>query len=279
MNGRLSLISRDHDISVFRQCELLEVNRTSFYYTKKEPNRDFENLVKNRLDYWHTKMPYMGVRKLRNKLQTVDNIPVGRRLIKRYMGEMGIYAMCPKPNLSKRNKQHKIHPYLLRNLDINRVNQVWAVDITYINMGRGHMYLTAIIDWHSRYLVGWELSDTLDTAPVLAAVKKAIRQYGKPEILNSDQGSQFTSDEYTGYLKSEGIRQSMDGKGRWVDNVVIERWFRSLKIERIYSYEHLTPKELRAGIREYILEYNTERPHQTHGYLTPHRIFLGDQAA
>ena len=141
------------------------------------------------------------------------------------------------------------------------------------------MYLTAIIDWHSRYLVGWELSDTLDTAPVLAAVKRAIRQYGKPEIINSDQGSQFTSDEYTGYLKSEGIRQSMDGKGRWVDNVVIERWFRSLKIERIYSYEYLTPKELRTGIREYIHEYNTERPHQTHGYLTPYQIFLGEQAA
>jgi putative transposase len=278
-SGKLSLVSKDHELSVFRQCELLEVNRTSFYYTKKEPDRDFENLVKNRLDYWHTKMPYLGVRKLRNKLQSVDNIPVGRRLIKRYMGEMGIYSMCPKPNLSKRNIQHKIHPYLLRNLEINRVNQVWAVDITYINMGRGHMYLTAIIDWHSRYLVGWELSDTLDTAPVLAAVKRAIRQYGKPEIINSDQGSQFTSDEYTRYLKSEGIRQSMDGKGRWVDNVVIERWFRSLKIERIYSYEYLTPKELRSGIREYILEYNTERPHQTHGYLTPYQIFLGEQAA
>lgn len=278
-SGKLSLVSKDHELSVFRQCELLEVNRTSFYYTKKEPDRVFENLVKNRLDYWHTKMPYLGVRKLRYKLQSVDKMPVGRRLIKRYMSEMGIYAMCPKPNLSKRNIQHKIHPYLLRNLEINRVNQVWAVDITYINMGRSHIYLTAIIDWHSRYLVGWELSDTLDTAPVLAAVKRAIRQYGKPEIINSDQGSQFTSDEYTGYLKSEGIRQSMDGKGRWVDNVVIERWFRSLKIERIYSYEYLTPKELRTGIREYIHEYNTERPHQTHGYLTPYQIFLGEQAA
>lgn len=279
MNGRLSLVSKDHDITVFRQCELLEVNRSSFYYTPKEPDRDFENLVKSRLDYWHTKMPYMGVRKLRNQLQNIDNIPIGRRLIKRYMGEMGIYAMCPKPNLSKRNKQHKIHPYLLRNLEINRVNQVWAVDITYINMGRGHVYLTAIIDWHSRYLVGWELSDTLDTAPVLAAVKKAIRRYGKPGIINSDQGSQFTSEEYTCYLKNEGIRQSMDGKGRWIDNVVIERWFRSLKIERIYSYEYLTPKVLRTGIREYIDEYNTERPHQTHGYMTPYQIFLGEQAA
>ena len=146
-----------------------------------------------------------------------------RKLIRRYMDEMGIYAVYPKPNLSKPNKQHRIYPYLLRNLDINHANQVWAIDITYIRMGRGHMYLTAIIDWYSRYIIGWELSDTLDTAPVLTVVKDAIRQYGKPEIINSDQGSQFSSDDYTSYLKAEGIRQSMDGKARWVDNVVIER--------------------------------------------------------
>lgn len=197
MIGRLKLVSKNHDLTVSRQCELLEINRTSFYYTPAEPDLEFENLVKSRLDYWHTKMPYMGVRKLRNKLQNVDSIPAGRKLIKRFMNEMGIYAMSPKPNLSKRNAQHKIHPYLLRSLSITEANQVWAIDITYIKMGSGHMYLTAIIDWHSRFIVGWELSDTLDTAPVLEAVKKAIRRYGKPEIINSDQGSQFTSDAYT----------------------------------------------------------------------------------
>jgi len=133
--------------------------------------------------------------------------------------------------------------------------------------------------WYSRYIVGWELSDTLDTAPVLAAVKGAIRRYGKPGIINSDQGSQFTSDNYTMYLKAENIRQSMDGKARWVDNVVIERWFRSLKTERIYPYEYLTPRALRAGIRGYIEEYNTERPHQTHDYLTPLEVYLGEKAA
>lgn len=141
------------------------------------------------------------------------------------------------------------------------------------------MYLTAIIDWHSRYIVGWELSDTLDTAPVLSAVMRAIRQYGKPEIINSDQGCQFTSDDYTSYLKDQNIKQSMDGKGRWVDNVVIERWFRSLKIERIYPYEFISPKELRKGIREYVEEYNTQRPHQTHDYLTPYEVFSGRVAA
>lgn len=258
---------------------MLEVNRTSIYYSPVKPDRERENIIKNRLDYWHTKMPYLGVRKLRNRLQKEDHIKVGRKLIKRYMDEMGIYAVYPKPNLSKRNKQHKVYPYLLRNLDINRPNQVWAIDITYIRMGRSHMYLTAIIDWYSRYIVGWELSDTLDTAPVLAAVKDAIGNYGKPEIINSDQGSQFTSDDYTEYLKKVHIRQSMDGKARWVDNVVIERWFRSLKIERIYPYEYLTPKDLRVGIRKYITEYNTERPHETHVYRVPIEIYIGWKAA
>jgi putative transposase len=224
-------------------------------------------------------MPYLGVRKLRIKLQFKDHILVGRKLIARYMAEMGIYAVYPKPNLSKRNMQHKIYPYLLKNLVINRPNQVWSIDITYIAMGRSHMYLTAIIDWYSRYIVGWELSDTLDTAPVLAAVKGAISRYCKPEIINSDQGSQFTSDNYTMYLKAENIRQSMDGKARWVDNVIIERWFRSLKTEQIYPYEYTTPRALRAGIREYIKEYNTERPHQTHDYFTPVEVYLGRKAA
>jgi putative transposase len=259
---------------------LLEINRTSVYYTPVEPDKERENLIKNRLDYWHTKMPYLGVRKLRIQLQEKDHIgAVGRKLIKRYMDEMGIYAIYPKPNLSKRNKQHKIYPYLLRNLDIKSANQVWAIDITYIRMGKSHMYLTAIIDWYSRYIVGWELSDTLDTAPVLAAVRDAISRYGKPEIINSDQGIQFTSDNYTEYLKTLHIRQSMDGKARWVDNVIIERWFRSLKIERIYPYEYLTPKALRFGIKEYIGEYNTERPHETHSYQTPADVYIGEKAA
>jgi putative transposase len=277
--GRLSLVSKDENLTVARQCELLEVNRTSVYYVPVEPDRERESMIKSRLDYWHTKMPYLGVRKLRRKLQHEDHIKVGRKLIKRYMDEMGIYAVYPKPNLSKNNKQHKVYPYLLRGLDINRPNQAWAIDITYIKMGKSHMYLTAIIDWYSRYIVGWELSDTLDTAPVLAAAKEAIDRYGKPEIINSDQGCQFTSDSYTNYLKSLNIKQSMDGKARWIDNVVIERWFRSLKVERIYTHEYLTPRALRVGIREYVQEYNTERPHETHGYLTPQEVYLREKAA
>lgn len=277
--GRLNLVTKNDAISITRQCELLDVNRTSVYYTPVEPDRERENEIKNKLDYWHTKMPYLGVRKLREQLKEHDGIVVGRKLIKRYMNEMGIYAVYPKPNLSKRNQKHKIHPYLLRNLNINRPNQVWAVDITYLRMGKSHMYLVAIIDWYSRFIVGWELSDTLDTAPVLSALKQAIGRYGKPEIINSDQGCQFTSDDYTEYLKSTYIRQSMDGKARWIDNVIIERWFRSLKHEYIYLCEFLTPRALRTGIKEYVAEYNTERPHQTHDYMTPQKVYLPHTSA
>lgn len=232
-------------------------------------------MVKERLDYWHTKMPYMGVRKLRIKLNIEDGIEAGRKLIKRCMDEMGIYAVYPKPNLSKRNQKHKVYPYLLRNLVIARPNQVWAVDITYIKMGRSHMYMTAIIDWYSHYIVGWALSDALDTAPVLDAVTSAIGKYGKPEIINSDQGSQFTSAEYTDFLKNNHIKQSMDGKARWVDNVIIERWFRSLKTEYIYTNELETPRKLRTRIAGYVIEYNHERPHQSHDYQVAYEVFKG----
>jgi len=260
----------------------LQINRSSVYYKPSEPTAEEierEELIKSRLDYWHTKMCYLGVRRLVQKLKVEDSILVGRKLVKRYMDEMGIYAVYPKPNLSKRNHKHKIHPYLLHNLSIIKPNQVWAIDITYIKMGKSHMYLTAIIDWYSRFIVGWELSDSLDTAPVLGAVKRAITTYGKPEIINSDQGSQFTSDDYTKHLQEAEIRQSMDGKARWVDNVIIERWFRSLKCDNIYINEYQTPRELRLGISNYIGEYNTERPHQSLGYRYPAAVYKADKAA
>ncbi len=190
--------------------------------------REREEHIKARLDFSHTKQCCLGTRGLKKKLQKEDTIVVGRKLIKRYMEEMGIYPVYPKPNLSKRGKDFKKFPYLLKNKVVFMPNQVWAIDITYIKMGRKHMYLTAIIDWYSRFIVGWALSDTLDTAPVLEAVKTAISTYGVPCIINSDQGSQFTSNDYIDFLATNSIRQSMDGKARWVDNVLIERWFRSL---------------------------------------------------
>lgn len=276
LTTRRSLIKRHSKLTIERQCELLGVNRSTLYYkstklTSEEIKR--EEYIRGRIDFWHTKKPCYGVRKLRILLNEQDEIEIGRKLIKRYMAEMGIYAIYPKPNLSKRNQAHKIFPYLLRNMPIYMPNQVWAIDITYIKMSHGHMYLTAIIDWYSRFIVAWELSDTLDTAPVLVAVKGAVKTYGTPAIINSDQGSQFTSDEYVSYLKEQKIRQSMDGKARWVDNVIIERWFRSLKTENIYINEYATPRMLRQGISNYVREYNTERPHQTLCYKTPYAIF------
>jgi len=277
--GRKNSVTNVDGLSKTRQCELLGIepkNRTSIYYKPKERTEaeiEREELIKSRLDYWHTQHPYMGVRKLRAKLCNEDKISVGRKLISRYMSEMGIYAIYPKPNLSKPGKEHKKAPYLLKNKAILFPNQVWAIDITYIKMGKSHMYLTAIIDWYSRFIVGWALSDTLEAAPVLEAVKSAIETFGIPSIINSDQGSQFTSDEYIRLLEAHSIRQSMDGKARWIDNVIIERWFRSLKCENIYINEYSTPRELRNGINIYIDEYNSERPHQSLNNQYPVEVF------
>lgn len=268
LTTKRSLLKSPSKLTMKRRCELLEVPRTSVYRKPKGRDMGWEEQIKSRLDDWHTKMPYLGVRRLREQLGK-EGLQVGRKRLRRYMQEMGIYAVYPKPNLSKRNQKHKVYPYLLRNLEINHPGQVWGIDITYIRMFHGHMYLTAIIDWNSRFIVGWELSDTLDTAPVLAAVRKAIAAHGKPEIINSDQGCQFTSADYTSFLKEQSIRQSMDGKARWVDNIMIERWFRSLKVENIYIAEYKTPRALRAGIRSYIDEYNYVRPHQSLEYSTP----------
>ena len=244
--GKVGLVSKDKEIPIKRQCELLEINRSGYYYEaveKSEAEREREEYIKKRIDYWHTKYCYMGNRKILDKLKKDDKIEgIGRKLVRRYMEEMGIYAVYPKPNLSKPNKEHKKFPYLLRNKPIFLPNQVWAIDITYIVYKNSHMYLTAIIDWYSRYIVGWALSDTLETAPVLDAVRGAIDKYGIPAIINSDQGSQFTSDDYIRLLTENNIRQSMDGKARWVDNVIIERWFRSLKCENIYITEYGSPE-------------------------------------
>jgi len=273
-----NLVSKDEELPVKRQCELLGVNRTSCYYEPKKPSDEEvqrEEHIKSRLDYWHTKYCYMGSRKLVQLLRQEDGIEgVGRQLVRRYMQEMGIFAVYPKPNLSKPGKSHKEYPYLLRNKAIWLPNQVWAIDITYIAIRRTHMYLTAIIDWATRYIVGWALSDTLETAPVLEAVKAAMERNGTPSIINSDQGSQFTSAEYTELLKSQEIRQSMDGKARWVDNVIIERWFRSLKTENIYINGYESPRELRRGVGKYIKEYNYERPHESLGNRRPCQAYF-----
>ena len=262
-------------MSARRQCELLGITRSQLYYEPKEADlaaSERREEILARIDYWHTMMPALGARRLRTKLKD-DGYDVTRKTIRKYMEEMGICAVYPKPNLSKRDFQEGIVPYLLRNYVAQFPNQVWSIDITYIKMQKSHMYLTAIIDWHSRKIVGWNLADTLSTQPVLEAVRGAVEQFGVPSILNSDQGSQFTSAEYRQLLQELHIRQSMDGKGRWADNIMIERWFRSLKTEEIYPKEFRSPRELRKALKEYIRLYNCERPHQSLYNATPDQVF------
>ncbi len=265
----------DCKLSIRRQCELLKLPRSRVYYQPKERTeeaRRWEEHIMSRIDYWHTTMPYIGTRKMVVMLAG-EEIFVGRKRVRRLMRKMGIHAIYPKPNLSKRNFKEAIVPYLLRNKKILCPNQVWSIDITYIPMEHGHMYLTAIIDWFSRMIVGWSLSDTLDTCSVIEAVQNAIATHGIPAFINSDQGCQFTSSEYKKLLAINHITQSMDGKSRWADNIMIERWFRSLKTEEIYPNEYPNPKCLRKAISAYIRQYNTLRPHAALENATPKSVY------
>lgn len=258
-----------------RQCELLRINHSTVYAAPAGPNEEkwlLRESMMARLDCWHTMLPAMGARKLAVKLRE-EGFLAGRKLVRRLMQEMGIYVIYPKPNLSKRNFQETIVPYLLRNKTVSFSNQVWSIDITYIRLHRSHMYLTAIIDWYSRKIVGWNLSDTLGVQPVLEAVRDAVDRFGAPAILNSDQGSQFTSSEYRQLMQQLHIRQSMDGRSRWADNIMIERWFRSLKTELIYINEFTSPWQLRQSIRSYVEDYNSLRPHEALDYKTPDAVY------
>lgn len=258
-----------------RQCELLGIQRSTVYYKPAEPSdgqREYEEALMARIDYWHTEMPYLGTRKMVRQLQK-EGHAVGRKLVRRLMAQMGIHALYPKVNLSKRNFKASIVPYLLRNKSVFLPNQVWSIDITYIKMRHGHMYLTAVIDWYSRLIVGWNLSDTLDSSYVIQTVREAVEAHGTPGILNSDQGCQFTSEAYKAALKELHITQSMDGKSRWADNIMVERWFRSLKVEELYVNEYASPRMLRKAIAAYIQQYNTVRPHEALDYDTPEHVY------
>ena len=274
-NPSPDLIQKTSDLSVRRQCELLGVTRSKVYYTPKAPDEEAierKERIMALIDYWHTENPAWGARKIRVLLRN-DGYFVTRKTVTKYMREMAIYPIYPGPNTSKRNYKEGILPYLLRGYVPQFPNQAWSIDITYIKMKRRHMYLTAIIDWYSRMIVGWKLSDTLETAPVLDVVREAVERHGVPAIINSDQGSQFTSDDYKELLKSLHIRQSMDGKSRWADNIMIERWFRSLKTEKIYIEEYTTERELRVCIAAFINQYNNVRPHESLDNATPSSVF------
>ena len=275
------MIQKGSSLSIRRQCALLGLNRSSLFYAPHEPmSKDpaFDEAVMARIDFWHTRCPYLGSRKLVTRLQE-DGVQVCRKTVRRLMQKMGIYAVYPKPNLSKRNFKEAIVPYLLRNYTASFPNQVWSIDITYIPMPHGHMYLTAIIDWNSRRIVGHHLSDSLEVSNVVQAVRETVEKYGIPAIINSDQGSQFTSKEYKELLRSYGIRQSMDGRSRWADNIMIERWFRSLKTEQLYPNEYHTPRELRQLIHQYVDDYNGIRPHEALGYEVPDKLYFNRFAA
>lgn len=257
-------------MSVSQGAKLLGVNRTSIYYQSSGPSSQ-ELEAKAIIDQLHTDNPTWGARQMSAQLKS-RGFGIGRKKARRYMTEMAIDPIYPKMNLSKRLHNSVILPYLLKNVNITRPNQAWSIDITYIKMKHGFLYLTAIIDWYSRCIVGWDLDDTLDTKSVLSACSKAFA-IAKPEILNSDQGCQFTSSEYKQYLRENNVRQSMDGKSRWADNIMIERWFRSFKYEEVYLTEYRNMKEAREAIARYIHVYNFDRKHSAIGYVTPGEMY------
>lgn len=273
LTTRVSLVqslSKTKELPVSVGAELMSINRTSVYY-KGTGVSEQELACKAIIDRLHTDNPTWGARQMSSQLK-MRGYHVGRKKARRYMDEMAIDPIYPKPNLSKRQKQAQVVPYLLRNAVIDAPNQAWSIDITYIPMKRGFLYLTAIIDWYSRCIVGWELDDTLDTRACIEACNKAFK-VAKPVILNSDQGCQFTSSEYKGFIKENGIRQSMDGKSRWADNIMIERWFRTFKYDEVYLTEWKNIKEARAAIKQYIYKYNFERCHSSIGNVPPASMY------
>ncbi len=260
-------------LSMRRQCELLKVCRSSLYY-ESEPTSEDELALMRQLDEWHLKFPFYGSRKM-TQLFKNNGTHVNRKRVQRLMQKMGIEAIAPKPNTSSPNKENPTYPYLLRKLDICRVNQVWATDITYIPLAHGFGYLVAFMDWYSRRVLSWRLSNTLETGFCVEALQEAVSRFGQPKIINTDQGAQFTATDFTKAVLERGIKLSMDGKGRWVDNVFVERLWRSLKYEEVYLHAYVDLIEARAGIGGYLGFYNDDRPHQALGYQTPAAFYDG----
>lgn len=262
--------------SVQEQCELLDLNRTSLYY-KPRPITSQKLKILHRIDELFTECPAFGGATIGTILRR-EGLPISDPTVRKYMKEMGLQAVYPGPNLSKRNQEHKIYPYLLNDMQITRPNQVWGTDITYIRMKNDFMYLVVYLDWHSRYVVAWELSDNLETEFVLRCLRNALK-IATPEICNSDQGSQFTDKQHVGLLLENAVKISMDGKGRCMDNIFTERLWRSLKYQEVYLKEYESPRDARIGIGNYFKMYNEFRPHQGLGGLTPHEVYYGKRHA
>ncbi len=260
-------------ISLSRQCKLIGLSRSSMYYQNR-PIPEADLLLMNRIDEIFTDNPDFGSRQIRNTLLR-QNWVVNRKRIQRLMRIMGLRAIFPGRNLSKPGKgsEHIIHPYRLRKLVIDRPNQVWSTDLTYIRLSHGFVYLSAIIDWYSKKILSWELSTTMDQEFCLSTYRRAVNLFGVPEILNSDQGSQYTSRAYRTMVKKSGALFSMNGKGRALDNIAIERFWRTLKYGEIYLKDYSSVEEAKEGIRLYIEKYNRERPHTAHGIQTPEEVY------
>jgi putative transposase len=265
-------VSKEEVLPITRQCQLLDLARSSYYYMP-EPVNDEELDLMKLIDQCYLELPFYGTRRIRNWLLDKHGLVVNRKRIQRLRRLLAIETLYPKRNLSLANHQHKIYPYLLRGLDVNRPNQAWCTDITYIPMAKGFVYLVAVMDWYSRRVLSWRVSTTMDTRFCVEALEEAIEQYGCPEIFNTDQGSQFTSEDFTSVLKKNHIKISMDGKGRWVDNVFVERLWRSVKYEEVYLKAYDSVAEARYSLGQYLDFYNTERRHQSLGEQTPDTVY------
>lgn len=267
------------NLSVAKQCDLLNISKAGYYY-KNAPMSDYNLELMNRIDEIYVESPEYGSRMIRDVLRLEYGKKVNRKRVQRLMRIMKIQAIYPKPKLSKPGigGEHKLYPYLLSNLVIDRANQVWSTDITYIRLSHGFVYLVAIIDWYSRKVLSWELSVSMDKSFCISTLERAIRKFGKPEIFNSDQGSQFTSYDFRKVLDSHEIKISMDGKGRCYDNIIIERFWRTLKYGNVFLNDYLTPKEASKGISHFIEKYNARRPHSSIGKVTPDSVYWESMA-
>ncbi|HLX53585.1 MAG TPA: IS3 family transposase [Aquella sp.] len=273
LEQKKALVDNDISISVRRQCELLQLSRSNLYY-KPKPIDEEQLKTINLIDEIYTAHPYYGTRRMLKELEDYG-ISIGRQRVSSYYKILGLEAVYPKINLSKRNHEHKVYPYLLRHLRITRVNQVWSADVTYIRLKHGFVYLVAIIDWYSRRILSWRLSTTLHPDFCVEALKEALEKYPHPEIFNTDQGSQFTSQSFISVLTEHRISISMDGRGRALDNVFIERFWRSLKQEKIYLIELNSVYDAKMAITEYMEFYNCKRKHQSLNYKTPNNVYCG----
>jgi putative transposase len=258
------------------QADLLSISRSSLYYQAVVPSTE-EVALKHRIDELYTAYPFYGSRRITAQLRR-DGMAINRKAVQRHMREMGITGICPGPNLSRRNQEHQVYPYLLRQVTAAYPNHVWGIDITYIRLQKSWLYLVAILDWFSRYVVSWQLDDTLDIDFVLGAVDHALAGY-KPVIWNSDQGSHFTSPQYTQRLLAANVQISMDGKGRALDNIFTERLWRTVKYEEVYLHDYQTPKQARTGLTAYFDFYNYRRPHQALDYATPAEVYSANTFA